>query len=122
MARILVVDDDDTIRELLTRVLERDGYEVECAGDGDEALKKYFETSVDLVITDLIMPGKEGLETISDFKRSNPKVKVVAISGGGLINPHLYLDLSKRLGADMTFVKPFDIFELRQGVKKLLEQ
>ncbi|MBW2709831.1 MAG: response regulator [Deltaproteobacteria bacterium] len=118
---ILVIDDDETIRELLRAILEREGYRVLEASDGDKGIKQFRETPTDLVITDIIMPGKEGIETIRDLRREFPDVKIIAISGGGRIGPDAYLEMAKVLGALRTFSKPFDQKSLLKAVEEVIE-
>jgi len=118
--RILVIDDDDQMRTLLRQVMEWAGYEVVEAGDGREGMQKQRKQPVDLVITDLIMPEQEGLETISSLKKEYPGLKIIAISGGGRIGPEAYLPAAQELGADKVFSKPFDVRELAGAVKELL--
>ena len=118
---ILVIDDDETIREILRAILEREGYRVLEAPDGGEGLKQFTETPTDLVITDLIMPGKEGIETIRDLRRKFPDVKIIAVSGGGRIGPDSYLKMAKGVGALRTLSKPFDRLELLKTIKEVME-
>lgn len=94
MPLILIIDDDDQIREMLRQMLERAGYEVTDAPNGKVAMKLYREQPADLIITDLIMPGKEGIETIIELRRDFPEVKIIAISGGGRIAPRDYLAMA----------------------------
>ena len=118
---ILVIDDDETIREILRAILEREGYRVLEAPDGGEGLKQFTETPTDLVITDLIMPGKEGIETIRDLRRKFPGVKIIAVSGGGRIGPDAYLKMAKGVGALRTLSKPFDRTVLLKAVEEVIE-
>ena len=118
---ILVIDDDETIRELLRAILEREGYRVLEAPDGGEGLKQFTETPTDLVITDLIMPGKEGIETIRELRQKFPGVKIIAVSGGGRIGPSSYLKMAKGVGALRTLSKPFDKTVLLEVVKEVIE-
>lgn len=120
MARILVVDDDDQVRTLLCLTLERAGYEVTGAADGAEALRVFEQEPVELVITDIVMPEKEGLETIMEFRKRQPELKIIAISGGGRIGPEEYLSLAKDLGASKAITKPVEQAELIGTVKELL--
>jgi CheY-like chemotaxis protein len=83
MLRILIIDDEDQFRSMLRRVLERASYEVVEAQDGNEGIQRCREAPMDLIITDILMPGKEGLETIMDLRREFSQVKIIAISGGG---------------------------------------
>ncbi|MCD6116509.1 response regulator, partial [bacterium] len=83
MAYILVMEDERIIQTIIRRYLEREGHEVVIAGDGEEGIKLYNERPADLVLTDIIMPKKEGIETIRDLKKISPDVKIIAMSGGG---------------------------------------
>ena len=120
MIRILVIDDDIKIREMLKQYLERAEYEVLIAPDGKAALKLHSANPVDLIITDIVMPEKDGLETIMELRRRFPAVKVIAISGGGKIGANDYLNIAKVLGVTKTFSKPFELRELLAAVRELL--
>lgn len=120
MARILIIDDDILIREMLSQMLEKEGFEVAYAENGIKAERIYRKTPVDLVITDIIMPDKEGLETIVELRRDFPHIKIIAISGGGRIGPEPYLKMAKSMGAMFTFVKPIDRKELLDAIGKAL--
>ena len=121
MIRILVIDDDINIREMLKECLERAEYEVLVASDGKAALKLHSANPVDLIITDIVMPEKDGLEIIMEFRRRFPAVKVIAISGGGKIGANEYLNIAKVLGVTKTFSKPFELRELLAAVRELLQ-
>ena len=108
MARILVVDDERIIRFTLRQMLEKAGHEIFEAANGLEALKSIDELGVDLVITDIIMPEKEGIETIVELRRRRPDLKIIAVSGGGRTQNLDYLQIAKRFGADCTLAKPLD--------------
>lgn len=118
--KILVIDDDDQIRILLRQVMEWAGYEVMEAEDGREGMRKQRRQPANLVITDLIMPEQEGLETIRLLRREFPAIRIIAMSGGGRIGPEAYLPAAQELGADRIFSKPFDVHELTGAVKELL--
>ncbi len=120
MRKILIIDDDEQMRNLLCRAMEYAGFEVEAAADGRKGLLFFEENSYDLVITDLIMPEQEGMETITFLRKNHPEVKVIAISGGGRIGPETYLPAALELGADRAFAKPFPIDDLINAVKELL--
>ena len=120
MSTILVVDDDQQIRDMLRITLERENYDVVEAGDGLEAVAAYKTQSVDLIITDIVMPEKEGIELIMELKGIDPSVKIIAISGGGRINPEDYLKWARRFGVDNTFSKPVDRQKLLAAVSGLL--
>jgi|GEM_PF-1412252 len=120
-ARILLIDDESAIRKLFIKKLAGNGYEIIEACNGKEGLKLYHETRPDLVITDLVMPEKEGIETITELKREFPDVKIIAISGGERNVPDGYLQIAKILGAERTFPKPVDWPELIKTVRGLLK-
>ncbi len=120
--RILIVEDDDQMLETLRRMLADAGHEIVEAHDGKVAVRLYRENPTDLIITDLIMPEKEGLELIMDLKSDYPEVKIIAISGGGKLGPHEYLPLAKDLGALATFEKPFKQEDLLIAVQEILHQ
>ncbi len=122
MGRIMVVEDDKAVRELLREILKRAGHEVIAAGNGKEAIALYQDTPADLIITNILMPEKEGLETIQEMRRDDPDIKIIAISGGGQIGPADYLEIARRFGARRTFSKPFDRKELLAAVDELLEE
>ena len=120
MSTILVMDDEDEARTILRKMLERAGYQVMDAADGHEGMRLLREQGADLIIIDIIMPEKEGLETITELRRDFPEVKIIAISGGGRSHPDEYLHLAKKFGAHLTFPKPFEEEELLEAVRKLL--
>lgn len=120
MKRILIIDDDEMIRELLRQILEKEGYEIIEASDGSKASLILSEKPTDLVITDIIMPDKEGIETIRELKKDYPNVKIIAMSGGGRIGPIPYLKIAKSMGACKTFTKPIHRLELIAAVKELI--
>ena len=120
MARILIIEDDDLVRSMLKATMEKEGHEVLEADDGIKGTRLYREKPADLVITDIVMPDKEGIETILELKRLSLGVKIIAISGGGRISPETYLELAGKFGAAYTFVKPVDRKELVAAVRDLL--
>lgn len=107
MPDILVIDDDDLIRETLSTFFLREGYSVQVAGDGAEGLTLFGKEPARLVVVDIAMPEKEGIETIMELRRTETDVKIVAISGGGRTGTDLYLDAARKLGADEILAKPF---------------
>lgn len=119
--RILIIDDDEQIRELLCKIMELQGFEVMEAENGRVGMQQHRQNPADLIITDLIMPEQEGLETISTMRREYGNVKIIAISGGGQMGPEAYLPAALELGADRVFSKPFDLKEIVHTVKELLE-
>jgi DNA-binding response OmpR family regulator len=118
--RILVIDDDTDILEIISKILRIEDYKVIIASNGKEGLQIIKSTpEIYLVIIDLIMPEKEGIETIREIKEDFPHIKTVAMSGGGRYGSNNYLSLAKFLGADLTLKKPFGTEELLKSVKKL---
>lgn len=122
MAKILVLDDELSILLMIKKMLEKAGHEVSLALNGREGMELFEKSRPDLLITDIIMPEKEGLETIFELRRKFPELKIIAISGGGRISPDGYLPGAKLLGADMTFQKPLDQKEFLQAVSLLLNK
>lgn len=121
MANILVVDDEAPVRNLLADVLEKEGYTVFTAATGVEASEIYNSNSIDLIITDLVMPEKGGIDLIMELKKQEPRVKVIAISGGGGITGRFdYLPIAKLVGATEIIAKPFQVTEIRAQVAKML--
>ena len=121
MPQILVIDDDEQIRSMLCAILEREGYEVEVAADGEQGLNLFRKNPADLVITDILMPEKEGIETVRELREEFPDAKIIAISGGGsLAHPEIYLELCKKFGALRTFQKPVDRRELVSSVREII--
>jgi DNA-binding response OmpR family regulator len=108
MARIVLADDDPNVRALVGIALRRAGHEVEEASDGREAMSLIERDPPDLLITDILMPEKEGIETIVEVRRRFPDVRIVAMSGGGRVEAEHYLDTADGFGADTTIRKPFD--------------
>ena len=106
---------------MLKEILEREGYEVVDAQNGKEAIAIQETHPSDLIITDLIMPEQDGVETIIILTQKNPSTKIIAISGGGRIGPRDYLEMATALGANKTFCKPFKRFEIISAVKELLD-
>ena len=117
---VLVIDDDIQIVHALRKLLEGEGYEVTAASNGNDGLRVFRERQIDLVITDIIMPEKEGLETIMEFKREKPDLGIIAISGGGWLEADPYLVTAKRIGADRTLAKPMERKSLLAAVRELL--
>jgi DNA-binding response OmpR family regulator len=121
MPTILIVDDDSMVRKLLLKVFQYENYTTLEASDGKSALRIFRDENIDVVITDIVMPDMEGIETISELRKIDPDVKIIAFSGGGSIGPNGYLKIAASMGARYTFQKPFDINELKEAVNKLLD-
>lgn len=122
MTKILVIEDDDSFRNVLVQMLEKAGYEVCQAENGNKALSICEDFQPDLVLSDIIMPDKEGLETIQELVLTKKDIKIIAMSGGGRFGPDSYLPLAKRLGARRTLQKPFMRDELLNTIKEVLEE
>lgn len=121
MKSILLIEDDTQFRKMLKQMLERQGYEVVEAKDSKEGIKLYHQAPADLIITDIIMPEKEGVETIIELKHDYPDVKIIAISGGSRgIDAESCLFYVKEIGVPHTFTKPFDHKELLAVIQELL--
>src|SRR5215469_16659727 len=120
MAKILVIDDDPLVRSTVARVLRHRGYEALLAEDGQKGLKLFQSEAPDLVITDIIMPEREGIETIREMRAARPEVKIIAISGGGRLRNLDLLAMAGKLGADEIVAKPFDAAELVAPVLRCL--
>lgn len=112
MARILVIDDQELVREAILVALEGAGHEVAEAENGQEGITLQKEQPFNLVITDIVMPVKEGVETIQELRRDFDGLKIIAISGGGRSKSDNYLEVAGRLGADKVLPKPFTNAEL----------
>jgi DNA-binding response OmpR family regulator len=119
MARVLVVDDEELMREAVRLALEQDGHEIFEAENGMAGLRLFAQQRPDVVITDLIMPQKEGIETIRDLRKKYPDSKIIALSGRGGISLNANLERAIHVGADAALLKPCDFDELRDTVKRL---
>lgn len=117
---ILIIDDEIDIITMLKRLFERKGFNVLTASDGVQGIEVFKENKIDLVITDIIMPEKEGVEVIFELHRDNPDCKIIAVSGGGYLNPQDYLSTAREIGVSATFSKPFDTQQLVSKVQELL--
>jgi len=122
MSAILVIDDDASVREVVREMLRLEGHEVIIAENGRDAVPLLSARRIDLVITDLIMPEKEGIETISEIRREDSRIPIIAISGGGRLGPGDYLETARYIGADATLAKPFARQELLATIDALLER
>lgn len=120
MANIIVIDDDELVRVTVRQILEKDGHLVAEAETGLIGLQKIAANLPDLVVTDIIMPDKEGIETILEIRKKYPKLKVIAMSGGGRLGRMSVLDVAKKFGADAVIAKPFDRQKFVETVKQVL--
>lgn len=120
MAHVLIIDDDDAIRTVLAEALTATGHIVRLAADGNIGLRLFRAAPADLVLTDLVMPEKEGLATIMELRREFPGVRIIAMSGGFAHDAGLYLHLAARLGAVRVLRKPFRIAELTAAIAEVL--
>jgi len=118
MAKILVIDDEPQVRRLIRQMLTRAGHTVQEASDGAEGLEQLRVDPPDLIITDILMPNKEGIETIRDVRRQAPGLPILVISG----NPgsSLYMEMARMLGAHAALAKPFRTVDLLRAVDDLL--
>lgn len=114
LPKILLVEDEDDVRSMLKALLEDEGYRVREASNGREALQSYACSSADLILTDIVMPDIEGIEMIMKIRKTDPKVKIVAMSGGD------YLTIAKKLGADHVLAKPFSHQTLLDALNAML--
>lgn len=120
MQKILIIDDDHHILLMIKKMLEKAGFEVDLASNGSKGLELFKKIQADLVITDIIMPEKEGLETIREMKRLKSDLKIIAMSGGGKISADNYLATAKIFGASRVLQKPFSQKVMLDAVNDLL--
>ena len=118
--RVLVIDDTAEVREMIGQMLSGEGYDVLEAANGKKGMQIISsDPKIDIVITDLIMPEKEGIETIREIKQDYSHIRILAISGGGKIDSQNYLAIAKGMGADLTLSKPFVKQDLLKAVQEL---
>lgn len=121
MPKILIADDNETIREMLAEMMTREGFDVSTAQNGIQALRMCYKDPFDLAIVDMVMPGLDGLQTISKLRQDHPGLKIIAISGGDIsFDGTIYLDLVRDKRAHRTFAKPIPRRELIAAVNELL--
>ena len=118
--KVLIIEDDDLLRGQMARRFRQAGFEVREATDGELGVRAAHRWEPDVVVTDLLMPNKEGLETIRELRASRPDLPVVAVSGGmhGMVD---YLKIAKMLGAKACFHKPFKFPELIEAVRRVVD-
>ncbi|HEY1798512.1 MAG TPA: response regulator [Stellaceae bacterium] len=119
-AKVLVIDDDILVRRTISRILQHGGYEVTLAEDGAKGVAKFRSERPDLVITDIIMPEQEGIETIIQLLRDDPAARIIAVSGGGRLGSMDFLTVANKLGAAAILRKPFEPAELLGCVERAL--
>jgi DNA-binding NtrC family response regulator len=121
MTKILVFDDDVTVRQTLTEILQDGGgYEVVNAEDGLRGMALFRSEQPGLVITDIIMPDQEGIQTIAEMRKERPDAKIIAISGGGRVGNIDFLKIAQHIGAVDAIAKPFDPDDLLRRVRRCL--
>jgi CheY-like chemotaxis protein len=117
--KVLVIDDDPLVRYALSKLLTNHGYDVATATDGEQGFDYLANEAPAVVITDLIMPGQEGIETIGRLKRERPEIRIIAISGGGRFCNLNMLPAAQLMGADAIVAKPFEADELLTPLRRL---
>lgn len=120
MQTVLIIEDDYNILLMIKRMLEPFGFEISLASNGQEGLEMFHKLDVDLVITDIIMPEKEGLEIIREMRRVRPDLKIIAMSGGGKISADNYLETARIFGASKILEKPFTRNQIVSAVQDIL--
>ncbi len=132
MSNILIIDDEEDIRDAMQLILEGAGHEVRVVSNGNEAIELQRGEPADLIITDIIMPEKDGVTTIKEIRQEFPGIRIIAISGGGgldlltykpeAITTSAYLSAAEQAGADLIFTKPFEREDIIQAVDDLLNK
>jgi CheY-like chemotaxis protein len=121
MAKILVIDDEEQLRDLIKKMLTRDGHQILMAQDGEEGVRAFHQFNPDLIITDIIMPNKDGIEVIMELLKSYPEFPIIAISGGRrAITAGFNLDSAEMLGVKGILQKPFTHQQLKDIIQKIL--
>jgi DNA-binding response OmpR family regulator len=118
--KILLIDDDLVVRTAMVQFLADLGYEVVVADDGERGLRLFRSEKPDLVITDIIMPEKEGIQTIVEMRREQPSTKIIAVSGGGRIGNADFLKVARSMGANDVIAKPVDPDDFAARIKRCL--
>ena len=121
MKRILLIDDDEGARQLSRQILELAKYKVVSACNGIEATDILKKSVFDIIITDIVMPDKDGLEIIRDVRKQYPDTKLIAVSGGGNVSGVEYLNIARLFGAQITLEKPYSDVQLLKAISKVLE-
>ena len=118
--KILVIDDDDVIRLTMQSILKKRGFQVIIAENGNIGLDLFKKENPQIVITDMLMPNKEGLETITEIRALKTGAKIIAMSGGGSTQNMTFLQLAEKVGADLLLSKPVKPDQLIAAIEKLL--
>jgi DNA-binding response OmpR family regulator len=119
MASILLIEDDEPLRQILALALVNAGHTVAEAADGNQGIERFREAPPDLVITDIVMPGREGIETIMALRREAPRLPIIAISGAANY-ARVYLGMAAKLGAQRILSKPFNTADLLAAINEVL--
>jgi CheY-like chemotaxis protein len=122
MATILVIDDDAAMRRLMVRTLGTGAHTLFEAQNGQEGLQLVGRHKPDVVVTDILMPQKEGIETIREIRELAPDIRIIAVSGGGSAHNLMFLDIAKAFGADIALAKPFRPSQLLEAVEEVLRR
>lgn len=122
MTRVLVIDDDPELRQFLCESLEENGYSAEGEADGALGIRAYQRQPADIVLTDIVMPTKEGLETILEFRRRFPEATIIAMSGGLTAANYDPLPAARILGAQHTLQKPFSVKEMLDLLSQIVSE
>jgi len=120
MNSVLVIDDDPVFCRVVEEILEQAGYTVESAGDAQSGISRFGEIDPDLVIVDILMPGKEGIATILELRETHPEARILAMTGGGNFAAAEVLRIAELLGADNSLKKPFEPAALLAAVRRCL--
>ena len=120
MARILVVDDEELVRFALRKILDTAGHDVIEASDGLAGSLMFDDSTIDIVLVDIIMPQKNGIELITEIRKKRPDMKIIAISGGGKVKPTVFLELKQKHGVEHVLPKPFTERQLLEAVNDCL--
>ena len=112
MARILIIDDEKPVRDAVEAVAAAAGHETRCAADGRQGMIEFARFQPDVVVTDMLMPEKEGIETVIDLRKLRPDLPIIAISGGGRVGNMSFLKMAEHFGATHTLAKPFSAAQL----------
>jgi len=122
MAKVLIIDDDAAMRRMMSRVLTDARHQVIEASDGRDGIRKFRAEAPEIIVTDIVMPEQEGIQTIREIRAAGSTVGIIAISGGGGGDGALYLTIAEELGADAVLQKPFRLAELVAVIDRMLSR